>query len=141
MHVIITGASSGIGASLSREFAAAGADLTLVARRAPDLSALGAGHVHVVQRDLSDPATCCDFLAESEAALGPPRPEEAAQQLAISPGNLAVRLSRARASASAPPPLVKAANSRSVPMASNGKAMSASARLKGPASREGNEEF
>src|SRR5207253_3123148 len=74
MHIVITGASSGIGAALAREWAAAGADLTLVARRRPEMEAVARdsrGKVHIVERDLGDPATCCEWLPEAEAALGP----------------------------------------------------------------------
>ena len=42
MNVFITGASSGIGAALARHYAAAGANVGLFARRAPELAALAA---------------------------------------------------------------------------------------------------
>ncbi|WP_025916721.1 SDR family oxidoreductase [Herminiimonas sp. CN] len=45
-HVFITGASSGIGAALAREYAAQGAVLGLVARRGPALAQLIAGLPH-----------------------------------------------------------------------------------------------
>ena len=59
-HAVVTGASSGIGATLARELAAHGWSITLVARReallhtlAAELRALGA-RTHVVARDLGD---------------------------------------------------------------------------------------
>ncbi len=74
MHVAITGASAGIGEALAREYAAAGADVTLIARREPLLRALAASlptRSHVVVQDLSDPARCAAWLPGAEAALGP----------------------------------------------------------------------
>ncbi|MSP73741.1 MAG: SDR family oxidoreductase [Myxococcales bacterium] len=76
-HVVITGASSGIGESLARAFAARGDDLTLVARRGERLETLavelrGKGvRVHTVEKDLSEVETATDFLLPAEAVLGP----------------------------------------------------------------------
>jgi short-subunit dehydrogenase len=44
VHVVITGASSGIGEALAREYLKRGASLTLVARRKGKLDELAAGH-------------------------------------------------------------------------------------------------
>jgi short-subunit dehydrogenase len=74
MHVAITGASSGIGAALAREFAAAGHAVTLVARRhalLEELASALAVRTHVAVADLSDTARCTDWIAESDTALGP----------------------------------------------------------------------
>ena len=71
-HIVITGASAGIGEALVRELSNAGAKITLVARRADRLHALAAqlpGETNVLPRDLSDGDT--SWLAEAEAALGP----------------------------------------------------------------------
>jgi len=74
MHVVITGASSGLGMAIAREMSASGADLTLVARRRAALEGLAAelpGRSHVAVQDLSDPTHATDFLAGAEEALGP----------------------------------------------------------------------
>ncbi len=73
-HVAITGASSGIGEALAREYLNHGAAVTLVARRKEELdriarSAPGKSYVHAA--DLSDLAHCADWLAPAQAALGP----------------------------------------------------------------------
>jgi short-subunit dehydrogenase len=73
VHVAVTGASTGIGRAIAREFAAAGAKLTLVARREDLLKALaaelGAGHVAAV--DLADPSRATGWIEASVAAQGP----------------------------------------------------------------------
>ena len=73
-HVIITGASSGIGEALARAYLATGAKLSLVARRKErleGLAALAPERTHVVRADLSDPGEAVAWLPEAEEALGP----------------------------------------------------------------------
>lgn len=71
-HVVITGASRGIGAALADAFAARGARLTLAARSLPALEEVAArtGGA-VVQADLADPAVVDGFIARIEAEHGP----------------------------------------------------------------------
>lgn len=74
MHVVITGASSGIGEALAREYFTRGASVTLVARRREmleKLSARSTGKVHLAVADLSVPAQVTSWVAEAEAACGP----------------------------------------------------------------------
>ncbi len=73
-HVVITGASSGIGEALAKEFGRAGARLTLVARRRELLDRLsgeiGGGCIGIAH-DLSDPSKALDWIPAAEAAHGP----------------------------------------------------------------------
>ena len=70
--VLITGASSGIGAALAREAARAGHTLVLTARSETALSALaaetgGAGRAQVIPCDLGEPGAAARLWAEVEA--------------------------------------------------------------------------
>src|SRR6478609_5413685 len=74
MHVAITGASSGIGEAIAREYFSRNAHVTLVARRRDlleKLAADGDGKVHIVTADLSDPAQVTSWVDGAEAANGP----------------------------------------------------------------------
>src|SRR5690606_34883618 len=76
-RVLITGASSGIGAACARRFAAEGADLVLWARRADrlarladDIEAQHGRHVHVAGVDVRERSAvlaAVDALAEADA--------------------------------------------------------------------------
>lgn len=74
MHVVVTGASSGIGEAIAREYFARGAKVTLVARRRELMDKLAAESkeaTHVVTADLADPACAWSWIEEAEKALGP----------------------------------------------------------------------
>ena len=74
LHVAITGASSGIGEALAREYGRQGARLTLVARREDLLRRIAGeigGEVLVVPHDLSLPERADAWVATAEAAQGP----------------------------------------------------------------------
>jgi short-subunit dehydrogenase len=71
-HIVVTGASRGIGAALAREFAARGARVTLVARSADALAALAAElGGRALPADLSDPAVVGGLIARIEDEVGP----------------------------------------------------------------------
>lgn len=74
MHIVVTGASSGIGDAIARAFDAPEHRLTLIARRADRLEALAAdlgATCHVEPADLSDPAAFVAALDAAEALHGP----------------------------------------------------------------------
>ncbi|AKU98005.1 short-chain dehydrogenase/reductase SDR [Labilithrix luteola] len=75
MHVVVTGASSGIGEAIAREYGKRGAKLTLVARRRELLdrlaSEVGTERTNVVQADLANPANVNAWVDEAEQKLGP----------------------------------------------------------------------
>jgi short-subunit dehydrogenase len=74
LHVAVTGASSGIGEGIAREAAAAGAKVSLVARRKELLDGIAAslpGERVAIAADLGAPERCTAWIAEAEKALGP----------------------------------------------------------------------
>jgi uncharacterized protein len=74
MHVLLTGASSGIGAALARVLSQEGHVLTLVARRQALLDEVAAtcvGPTHVLPADLTDPVVVEGLVAAAEALAGP----------------------------------------------------------------------
>jgi len=74
MHVVVTGASAGIGEGIARAFSHHGADVTLVARRRDRLQQIAGelmGRTHVEECDLSDTLHSSDWLSGAIEALGP----------------------------------------------------------------------
>lgn len=73
MHVVVTGASSGIGEAIAREYFSRNARLTLVARRRHLLEKLAeeGEKAHLVTADLSDPAQVTSWIDAAEAVHGP----------------------------------------------------------------------
>jgi len=73
-HVVVTGASSGIGEAIAREYLNRGAKVTLIARRRDRLDKLAAeakDRAHVVQADLGNPDVAFAWLDAAEEAMGP----------------------------------------------------------------------
>jgi short-subunit dehydrogenase len=71
-HVVVTGASRGIGAALARELATRGATVTVVARSEVPLKALAADiGGQAVQADLAEAADLDGLVARIEAGAGP----------------------------------------------------------------------
>lgn len=73
-HVLLFGASKGIGRAAARQFAKLGHQLTIIARQkqlldelATDLTGLGAAKVHVLVADLDDPQSAIASVAEHVA--------------------------------------------------------------------------
>ncbi len=74
MHVVVTGASSGIGEAIAREYLKRGDRVTLLARRRDRLDAVAEeakDRTNVVQVDLGDPKTAFGWIDAAEDALGP----------------------------------------------------------------------
>ncbi|WP_271271099.1 SDR family oxidoreductase [Aliamphritea hakodatensis] len=69
--VVITGASSGIGAAMAKHFSAAGHPLLLVARRIEKLEALELPNALCRQVDMTDAAAFRAAVKEAEALHGP----------------------------------------------------------------------
>lgn len=73
-HVVVTGASSGIGEALAREYLKRGDRVTLVARRRDRLDRLASeapDRAYVLQADLGDRDKAFGWLDEAEKANGP----------------------------------------------------------------------
>jgi short-subunit dehydrogenase len=75
MHVLVTGASSGIGEAVAAEYLRRGDAVTLVARRRERLDAIAArataGRANAIPCDLADHDRVPRLVEEAEAALGP----------------------------------------------------------------------
>ena len=73
--VIITGGSEGVGAAVARKFAAAGANLMLVARDKKNLESVAEelrdkARVEIFAMDVSDPDACLDLFKKTEFEYG-----------------------------------------------------------------------
>ncbi len=72
-HALITGAGSGIGATIARTLSVAGAKLTLAGRNqaALDRTATDLAHAATVVADITRPADCNAMVSAARAAHGP----------------------------------------------------------------------
>ncbi|UVO50640.1 SDR family oxidoreductase [Sphingomonas sp. SUN019] len=73
-HIVVTGASSGIGRATALLLASRGAKMSLIARRAETLAAvreLAGGETFAAPADVSDRAALLGAIDAAEAALGP----------------------------------------------------------------------
>ncbi len=74
LHVVVTGASRGIGEALAREYLGAGHRVTLVARSRERLEAIAAEagpRARVVEADLAEADACTSWLPAAVDRLGP----------------------------------------------------------------------
>ena len=69
--VVITGASSGIGAATARAFSAAGHPLLLIARRGDRMAELGLPKTEIASVDVTDSTAVRAAVASAEAKFGP----------------------------------------------------------------------
>ncbi len=69
--VVITGASSGIGAATARAFSAAGHPLLLIARRLEPMQQLGLPDAELVAADVNDTRAVAAAIARAEERFGP----------------------------------------------------------------------
>lgn len=72
MKILVTGASSGIGAHIATWLASAGAEVAAAARRIETLEEMAAGQerLHAVQMDVTDPESVVRGTAEAAGKLG-----------------------------------------------------------------------
>lgn len=69
--VVITGASSGIGAAIARHFSSAGHPLLLLARRLEPMQAMNLPDSLCRQVDVTDPSALANAISEAEKTFGP----------------------------------------------------------------------
>lgn len=69
--IVITGASSGIGAAMAKRFSQAGHALLLVGRRLEKMEALNLPNTMCKQVDVTEPVSLQDAISQAEAVYGP----------------------------------------------------------------------